>query len=151
MKLKLKELYCSVIKLNNEGKAYVDIRVKLCDSPWVDYLNTGSTDKLYESFRATQKHPDHPDNYWYPIEKFGLLVENIKKYGYKNSFCNNKEIQDKLNGDNWPGGKGPIKIGGGGKIGDGHHRCCILYYLYGGDYEIEITNCLVKDIPPINI
>ena len=98
MKLKLKELYCSVIKLNNEGKAYVDIRVKLGDSPWVDYLNTGSTDKLYESFRATQKHPDHPDNYWYPIEKFGLLVENDNDqelYLAMNHALNNKDTMKK--------------------------------------------------------
>ena len=72
----------------------------------------------------------------------------MRKYGYRNEYCNNKKIQDKLNGENWPGGKGPIKIGGN-QIGDGHHRCCILYYLYGGDYEIEVNNYLVKNIDPI--
>ena len=148
MRIKLKDLYCSVIKLDNNGTAYVDERVKLGDSPWVDYLNTGSTVKLYESFRAVQKHDDHLNDYWYPLEKFNILVENIKKYGYKNEICNNKNVQDKLNGENWPGGKGPIKIGGN-KIGDGHHRCCILYHLYGGDYEIEVNNYLIKNIEPI--
>ena len=83
MKLKLKELYCSVIKLDQYERAYVDDKVKLGDSPWIDYLHNGSTVKLYESFIATQKHPHHPDDYWYPIEKFNVLVENIKKYGNK--------------------------------------------------------------------
>tara|TARA_Y100000389_G_scaffold191835_1_gene218598 strand:+ start:1531 stop:1980 length:450 start_codon:yes stop_codon:yes gene_type:complete len=149
MKLKLKDLYCSIIKLNDKGVAYVDHNVKIEDSPWMDYLKNNSTEKLYESFKATQKHPDHKDDYWYPIEKFDLLVENMRKFGYKNELCNNKEIQDKLNGENWPGGKGPIKIGANGKIGDGHHRCCILYYLHGEDYEIEVENYLVKNISPI--
>ena len=148
MKIKLEDLYCSIIKLDNNGEAYVDTKVKLGDSPWVDYLKDGSTERLYESFRATQKHREHPDDYWYPIEKFDLLLENMRKYGYRNEYCNNKKIQDKLNGENWPGGKGPIKIGGN-QIGDGHHRCCILYYLYGGDYEIEVNNYLVKNIDPI--
>ena len=142
--MKLKHLLCSVIKLDQYNKAYVDDKVKLGDSPCVDYLNSGSTVKLYESFIATQKHPDHPDDYWYPIEKLNVLVENIKKYGYQNEICNNKLVQDELNGENWPGGKGPIIIGNNGKIGDGHHRCCILYHIYGGDYEIEINNFMVK-------
>ena len=84
MKLKLKNLYCSIIKLNDKGFAYVDHNVKIEDSPWIDYLKNNSTEKLYESFKATQKHPDHKDDYWYPIEKFDLLVENMIKYGYKN-------------------------------------------------------------------
>jgi hypothetical protein len=148
MKIKLKDLYCSVIKLDKNGNSYVDNKVKIEDSPWVDFLINKSTKKLYESFYATQKHPEHLNNYWYPIEKFNILVENIRKYGYRNEFCNNKQIQDNLNGDNWPGGKGPIKINGN-KIGDGHHRCCILYYLYGGNYEIKINNYLVENIEPI--
>lgn len=148
MKLKLKDLYCSVIKLDNDNNSYVDNKVKLGDSPWVEYLINKSTNKLYKSFYATQKHPDHPDDYWYPIEKFDLLLKNIKKYGYKNEICNNKEVQDKLNGEHWPGGKGPIKIYGN-NISDGHHRCCILYYIYGPDYELDIdSNHLIKNIKP---
>ena len=57
----------------------------------------GSTVKLYESFIATQKHPDHPDDYWYPIEKFNVLVENIKKYGYQNEICNNFKDRGVMN------------------------------------------------------
>lgn len=145
---KLKNLRCSVIKLNKDGIAYVDHNVKLEDSPWVDYLINKSTTKLFDSFKATQKHPDHPDDYWYPLEKFDRLVENIKKKGYINEFCNNSNIQNSWNGKDWPGGKGPIKIGPNGKIGDGHHRCCILYYFYGPEYEIQLKNFLIHNIPP---
>lgn len=147
----LKDLKCSIIKFKNKEKniVYVDQNVKIENSPWVIYLKTKNTEPLYESFYATQQHPDHDNNYWYNIENFDKLVESIKKYGYKNEFCNNLEFQKKLNGENWQGGKGTIKIGHNGKIGDGHHRCAILYFLYGPNYEIKLKNNFeIENIDP---
>ena len=61
----------------------------------------------------------------------------------KISEIGSKEFQKTFNGINWQGGKGTIKISGNGKIGDGHHRCAILYFLYGcapySSKEAEIT------------
>ena len=147
----LKDLKCSVIKFQNkeDNIVYVDEHVKIENSPWVIYLKTKNTEPLYESFYATQQHPDHDNNYWYNIENFDKLVESIKKYGYKNEFCNNSEFQKTFNGINWQGGKGTIKISGNGKIGDGHHRCAILYFLYGPNYEIKLkTNFEIENIDP---
>jgi len=148
----LKNLYCSVIKFSDKEKktVFVDENVKLEDSPWVIYLKNNNTEPLYESFYATQNHPAHDNNYWYNIENFDKLVESIKKHGYQNEFCNNKEFQTSFNGSNWQGGKGRIKIGPNGKIGDGHHRCAILYFLYGPDFEIKpIGNCEIENIKPL--
>ena len=150
MFLKLKDLTCSVIKLDTNDQAYDDHTVKLEDSPWVIYLQDNNTVPLYNSFYATRKHPYHKDDYWYDVTKFDTLVESIKKLGYKNSLCNNKVFQDNFNGNDWQGGRGAIKMSFSGKIGDGHHRCAVLYYLYGPEYEINILpNCLIDDIPPL--
>ena len=148
----LKNLTCSVIKFTDRQKktVFVDHNVKIEDSPWVIYLKTKNTEPLYESFYATQKHPDHDNNYWYNIENFDKLFESIKNLGYKNEYCNNEEFQTSFNGSNWQGGKGTIKIGSNGKIGDGHHRCAILYFLYGPDYEIKLCgNYEIENIKPL--
>ena len=146
MIIKLKDLTCSVIKFKDDKKGvYVDSNVKIEESPWVPYLKNKNTDKLYESFYATQNHPDHPNDYWYDINKFDKLVDSIKKNGYKNDYCNNPLFQDKFN-NNWQGGKGTINISHNRQIYDGHHRCAILYYLYGPDFEIEINNGLVYNL-----
>ena len=142
---KLKNLKCSVIKFDSNNNSYVDHNVKLEDSPWIPYLENKNTDKLFESFKATQNHPDHLDNYWYPLEKFDKLVESIKKYGYKSEFCNNMKFQNTFNGNDWPGGKGIVKIGDG-KIGDGHHRCAILYYLCGPEKEVVVINNILQNV-----
>ena len=150
MYIKLKNLTCSVIKLNENKNAYVDSNVKIEDSPWVIYLQENNKKPLYDSFYATRKHPDHKDDYWYDIKNFDKLVESIKVNGYRNNFCNNPNFQDKFNGKDWQGGKGPIKLSEQGKIGDGHHRCAILYYIYGPEYEIKLlNNWLIDDIPPL--
>ena len=146
--VKLKDLLCSVIKLDGNGNAYADHFVKLGDSPWIPYLKDKNTEKLYQSFEATRKHPDHPDDYHYPLYTFDKLVDSIRKNGYKNEFCNNENFQNDFNGKNWPGGKGAVKIGGN-KIGDGHHRCAILYHIYGPDYEVNVVNNILQNIEPI--
>ena len=151
MYLKLKQLTCSVIKMDKNNTAYVDANVKLNESPWYIYLKYKNVEPLYESFYATRKHPDHKNDYWYDISNFDKLVESIKINGYKNELCNNKTFQDKFNGNKWQGGKGPIKVSTCGKVGDGHHRCVILYYLYGPEYDIKLLdNYLIDNIPPIN-
>ena len=65
--MKLSELLCSVIKFNKEKEVFIDI-INIKDSPWVNYLETKNTERLYESFYATQNYPDHPNNYWYNIK-----------------------------------------------------------------------------------
>ena len=148
--IKLKNIKCSVIKLDKNNKVYVDNRVKIEDSPWVVYLKHNDTKLLFDSFYATRKHPKHDDNYWYDLENFDKLVNSIKINGYKNELCNNSNFQDDFNGKTWQGGLGPIKISKYGNISDGHHRCAILYYLYGPEFEIEITNnYTIKNIPPL--
>jgi hypothetical protein len=150
MLIKLKELTCSVIKLDTNKKVYVDNKVKIEDSPWIIYLNEKNTKPLYDSFYATRKHPQHPNDYWYDISNFDRLVESIRIYGYKNEFCNNPSFQNSFNSSEWPGGKGPIKVSKTKQIGDGHHRCAILYYLYGPDYEIKLlNNRIIQDVPPV--
>ena len=144
--MKLKNLKCSIHKLDRFNNFYIDI-VNIRDSPWVVYLRDNDTKPLYDSFKATQTHPDWPNDYWYNIENFDRLVESIKKYGYKNEFCNNDIFQNKFNGKNWQGGRGPIKIYNN-NISDGHHRCAILYFLYGPEYDIEIKNHILQDIKP---
>ena len=146
---KLKSLTCSVIKFKGADReeSYVDSNVPIENSPWVTYLRDNDTGPLYESFYATQKHPDHKDDYWYDVKNFDRLVESIKHFGYKNELCNNPKFQDRFNGKSWQGGKGTIKIGNG-RIGDGHHRCAILYRLYGPDYIIHVNNCIVSNVPP---
>lgn len=148
MRLKLKDLKCSIHKLDKNNKFFIDI-VSIKDSPWVIYLTLKDTEPLYNSFKATQTHPNFPNDYWYDIKDFDKLVESIKKYGYKKEFCNNEKFQNKFNGDNWKGGKGTIKISRNGHIGDGHHRCAILYYLYGPEYEVNIDENILQSIEPI--
>tara|TARA_Y100000389_G_scaffold162758_1_gene165661 strand:+ start:3515 stop:3982 length:468 start_codon:yes stop_codon:yes gene_type:complete len=153
--MKLNELLCSVIKFSNKEKkeVFIDI-INIKNSPWVVYLETKNTEPLYESFYATQNHPDHPNNYWYDITNFDKLVESIKKYGYRNELCNNEIFQKTFNGNNWHGGKGPIKIGctTNTHINDGHHRCAILYFLYGPEFEIKVcNNGFIENIPPKNL
>ena len=151
LKIKLKNITCSVIKLDSNNKAYPEYNIKIENSPWVIYLEKNETKKLYDSFYATRKHPKFSNDYWYDLEKFNLLLESIKNHGYKNNFCNNIDFQKNFNGNNWQGGKGPIKISKKGSITDGHHRCAILYYLYGANFTIEIKNDnTIKDIPPLN-
>ena len=41
--VKLKDLLCSVIKLDGNGNAYADHFVKLGDSPWIPYLKDKNT------------------------------------------------------------------------------------------------------------
>ena len=98
--MKLKNLKCSIHKLDKFNKFYIDI-VNIEESPWVIYLRDNDTKPLYDSFKATQTHPKWPNDYWYNIENFDKLVESIKKYGYKNEFCNNDKFQNKFNGKNW--------------------------------------------------
>lgn len=144
--MKLKSLTCSVIKFKDDKKnVYTDSNVKIDDSPWIPYLKNKNTDKLYESFRATQNHPDHPNDYWYDVEKFDKLVESIQNNGYKNDYCNNPLFQNNFN-NKWRGGKGKINISNKGEIGDGHHRCAILYHLYGPDFEIEVNNGIMSNL-----
>ena len=90
--VKLKDLLCSVIKLDGNGNAYADHFVKLGDSPWIPYLEDKNTEKLFQSFKATRRHPDHPDDYHYPLDTFDKLVDSIRRHGYKNEFCNNEVI-----------------------------------------------------------
>lgn len=151
MIIKLKELKCSVIKFKDDKKnVYVDSNVKIEESPWVIYLKEKNIKPLYDSFYATRKHPEHPNDYWYDITKFDKLVESIKIHGYKNELCNNPSFQNKFNGSNWQGGIGPIKVSKTGQIGDGHHRCAILYYLYGSEYEIKLLdNWKIDNIPSL--
>jgi len=147
--MKLKNVKCSIHKLDNNNKFYVDV-VNIGCSPWVIYLQTKNTKPLYDSFKATQTQPSWPDDYWYDIKDFDKLVESIKKYGYKKEFCNNKKFQNNFNGKNWKGGKGVVKMHTNGNIQDGHHRCAILYFLYGPEYEITIKNNILQNIPPLN-
>ena len=149
MKFKLKDLKCYVHKLDKKNKFFIDT-VSIKDSPWVIYLTLKDTKPVYDSFKATQTQPDFPNDYWYDIKDFDKLVESIKKYGYKKEFCNNEKFQNEFNGDNWTGGKGVIKISRNKHIGDGHHRCAILYYLYGPEYEINLDGNVLQDIEPIN-
>ena len=148
-KHKLKNLTCSVIKIKN-NISYADHNVKLEDSPWIPYLIDRNTGKLFESFRATQTHPEHKADYWYPLENFDKLFQSIKQYGYRQELCNSN-FQKKFNGNDWPGGKGVVKIGANGKIGDGHHRCAILYYIYGPNKEVNTINNILQNVEPINI
>jgi len=151
MKIKLSDITCSVIKFKEDKKeVYVDNNVQLKDSPWFIYLTTKNTDSLYESFYATRKHNDHKNDYWYNIKNFDKLFLSIKLFGYRKKLCNNSQFQNRFNGNKWQGGKGPIKIDKNGKICDGHHRCVILYYLFGPNYIINIDKFkFVNDIRPI--
>tara|TARA_B100001142_G_scaffold236619_1_gene235102 strand:+ start:4007 stop:4450 length:444 start_codon:yes stop_codon:yes gene_type:complete len=147
--MKLQNVKCSIHKLDSNNKFFVDI-VNIKDSPWVTYLEKKNTEPLYNSFKATQSHPDWPNDYWYDIKDFDKLVESIKKYGYVKELCNNETFQNNFNGKNWKGGKGPVKIMPDGNIYDGHHRCAIFYFLYGPEYELNIKNTILQNIPPIN-
>lgn len=152
MKLKLKNLVCAVFKFKpgSTEESYPDFNVNIADSPWVPYIKNKDTGPLYESFHATRKHPDHPDDYWYNVEKFDKLVESIRTRGYVNKLCNNPSFQDEFNGSDWQGGKGTIKVSPYGNVADGHHRCAILYCLYGPEYEITLTSGgEIEDVPPL--
>lgn len=148
MNIRLKDLKCSVWKLDSTGNPYVD-KVKIEDSPWVEYLRNKNTKPLYDSFYATRKSNEHPDDYWYPVEKFDNLYESIKENGYKNSFCNNPNSEFLKENKDWPGGKGTIKLGYDGSIGDGHHRCAILFLIYGPEKIINVRNGIPSDIEPL--
>ena len=145
MKIKLKDLKCSMCRFNNEKGSYEE-RINLNKSPWYIYLLTQNTDELLKNFEEIRKHPSHPKDYYYPITDFDRLYTNIKEKGYLTSFTNSKE-QRKFNNENWKGGKGPVKIGNDGFIWDGHHRCAILLYIYGPEYEVNIVDNILEDIP----
>ena len=111
-------------------------------------FNEKNTKLLYDSFMLQENI--RSSNIKHDLTKFDKLVESIKFNGYKNEYCNNPSFQNKFNGSDWQGGKGPIKISKNGQIGDGHHRCAILYYLYGSEYEIKLLdNWRIDNIPPL--
>lgn len=147
--MKLKDLKCSVHKLDSNGKFYIDI-VNIQNSPWIPYLKNKNTKHILDSFKATRANKDHPNDYSYPFDKFDKLVSSIKKHGYRNDFCNNPTFQDKFNGTNWPGGKKQIFINPNCEICDGHHRCAILYHIYGPEFSINVINGKIQNIPPLN-
>lgn len=144
MKLKLKNLRCSMCRYSKEKGSYEE-QINLSKSPWYIYLQTKDTNELLKNFKEISKHPCHPNNYHYPIEDFDRLYENIKKKGYIKSFSDSKD-QHTFNGKDWIGGKGPIRVGNDGHIWDGHHRCAILLYIYGDEYIIDINDNYVEDI-----
>ena len=45
-----------------------------------------NTEPLYESFYATQQHPEHDNNYWYNIENFDKLLKVLKNMVIKMNF-----------------------------------------------------------------
>lgn len=148
MKIKLKELKISMCRYSNTRGSYEE-KINILESPWYIYLKNGNKDKLYENFEEIRKHPEHPNNYHYPIENFDKLYNNIKLLGYKKNFCNSNE-QKIFNGDDWKGGKNIVKIGNDNFVWDGHHRCVILCFIYGDDFIINVNNYELDDIEPLN-
>ena len=147
---KLENLYCTVHKLDVNNNFYEDINVKISDSPWIYYLNTNDESKIIESFKATQKNINYSNNYSYDIKQFNKLYKFIKLFEYNNIFNKNKIVKDIFQNKDWSGGNGPVKIWKDKKnifrIGDGHHRCAILYYLYGPNKIIYIKDCILQDV-----
>ena len=146
VKFKLKNLKISMCRYNNNTKESYTEKIYIKDSPWYIYLKTGSTKLIEENFIEVRKHKDHPNNYFYPISDFDKLVKSIKEKGYNKELCNNSSFQNQFNGNNWKGGKGPIKIGNDGFVWDGHHRCVALLYLLGENHTIIITNNYLDNI-----
>ena len=69
MKLKLKNLRCSMKRYSKEKGSYEE-QINLSKSPWYIYLQTKDTNELLKNFKEISKHPCHPNNYHYPIEDF---------------------------------------------------------------------------------
>ena len=145
MIIKLGDLVISMCRYNNNQGAYEE-KINIKHSPWYEYLKTGNKNLILKNFEEVRKHEWTPNDYHYPIEDFDKLLNNIKNNGYLKELCNNESFQKEFNGDNWKGGKGPVKIGNDGFVWDGHHRCVILLYLLGDSYEINITNNYLDNI-----
>ena len=65
--------------------------------------------------------------------KFDIVISSCKK----DQFVLQKAIES-------------IKVSKTGWIGDGHHRCAILYYLYGPEYEIKLLgNWKIDNVLPL--
>lgn len=143
------DLKISMCRYNySTGQSYEE-KINIKESPWYIYLKTGKTELIEKNFKEVRQHKDHPNNYSYPISDFDKIVKSILKNGYKINLCNNPSFQYKFNGNDWKGGKGPIKIGNDGFVWDGHHRCVALLYLLGPKYQITINNNLLDDIENI--
>lgn len=145
--MKLGDLKISMCRYNyNTNETYLE-KINITKSPWYIYLKTKNTEQIEQNFKEIQKHKDHPNNYSYPISDFNKLVQSIKEKGYNKNLCNNICFQNEFNGKEWKGGKGPIKIGNDGFVWDGHHRCVILLFFLGENYNITITNNFLENIP----
>ena len=136
-RIKLKELKTNIHRLDNSNKCIIDVK-NIKNSPWVIYLETGDTELIYKDLNAKKGK--------YTLENFNKLVESIKKHGFTNKFINNKKLRDEFNGDNWPGGTSPVTILPNNLINNGNHRCAILYFLYGPEYEITLKNNVLQDV-----
>ena len=144
--MKLKDLKTYIHWVNNKNKCVWDV-VNIKDGPWVKYLETGDSELIHNTLKARQGRTE-PNDYWYPIEDFNKLVESIKIHGFQNKFITDKKHQNAFNKNNWPGGKAPVQVSPNGLIRNGHHRCAILYYLYGPEYDIQIKNNILQNMPP---
>ena len=89
----------------------------ITDSPAYRYLvNDDKGDFLkYHHEIVRKKRP----GYKYPVSRFKELVHDIKTSGYRN-----EEPYIKVKGNT---------------ISDGQHRACILYFLYGPDFEVDVV------------
>ena len=143
--MKLGDLLISMCRYDNIKGQYEE-KINIKKSPWYIYLLNGNTDLIFKNFEEIRKHSLHPNDYSYPIEDFDKLVLSIKEKGYQLNLCNNPNFQNNFNGSNWKGGKGPVKIGDDNFVWDGHHRCVILLFLYGENYEIKVKNNVLQSI-----
>lgn len=150
LKIALNNLKIAMCRYNDNTRASYTEQINIKDSPWYIYLTTGNTNLIEKNFEEIRKHKDHPNDYSYPIGDFNKIVDSILKNGYKKELCNNTKFQNNFNGENWKGGKGPVKIGNDGFVWDGHHRCVALLYLLGPDYEITIKNNYLENIENIS-
>ena len=151
-KCKLKDLKISTHKVNinkNFNKlniccknAYRGVNINEC--AWLYYLNNNDDSKIKELISLYQKCDKYPDNYSYDLSHFNKLLNSMIIFGYNNIFEKSNKFRIKFQDDNWPGGNGPVKIyrdeDGNFHIGDGHHRCSILYYLFGPEKYIYIKD-----------
>ncbi len=111
------------IKLKDiKWKSWIDGNVYSLDETFpYKYMKSGDK-KIYLDYMEKGKNLKTAQEWW-SIERFDDLIQKVKKEDYSPQ-------------------NGIIVIDKNNCLLDGQHRCCILYSMHGGDYEILVA---VKD------
>jgi hypothetical protein len=117
-KRRIGDLNVIVHQLDPAAKKKVRSQVmSITESPIYRYLVDENDEEFlkYHHGIIRRKRP----RYKYPIGKFKDLIQDIKENGFRN-----EEPYIKVKGNN---------------ISDGQHRACVLHYLFGPDYELDVV------------